>query len=397
MKEVRTEAGSTEIVLKGNFELTVKSGKARRTTEDSDNDNDRSFGSSVEDETEADDGWQAPKGFKLVEGFKDLWVREAPPNFPKPATPSRGPVVEALRTARKSPSPERDPAKASTPAHSHPALLSKNHVALPQLSHGSASPSRAARTTPSPERNLVAAPPTPALCNPSSPSKKLLDFPEPALPSRNSVAPSRIARRTPSPEKDTILALRSPPSPLKKQHDFPEPVLPSRNSAAPSRSARRTPSPEKNLTHPSSSTPSSSTPPAAARFRAYVLYRGSQPGVFASWSQLKKQLARGKDEDNVYKGFYTLEEARDAFFSAKKSGVIQKLTASPPQGLVLTWVVVEGVVPGVHESAYEMLRDGLLWHGGRVFSFASKEEAEEFWESALEDGSYVTFERPGGA
>ncbi|KAK1221824.1 hypothetical protein PQX77_015359 [Marasmius sp. AFHP31] len=140
--------------------------------------------------------------------------------------------------------------------------------------------------------------------------------------------------------------------------------------------------------------PSSTSSPSKGK-KAYVLYKGSRPSVYTMWSTIKKELEKRKDAHNVFKGFNSFEDASKAFRAAKNSRVVEELKAEPPEDGQLVWVVVEGIALGIHGSAYEMLCDGLRWHGGLVHLFVDREEAENYWDEVLEDNLCITFDDPG--
>ncbi|KAK1220385.1 hypothetical protein PQX77_016843 [Marasmius sp. AFHP31] len=232
-------------------------------------------------------------------------------------------------------------------------------------------------------------------------SKVVADLPvRPVGPSADA---SRRARRTPSPEKRVPL-VPSGPSPLQPSSALRQPTTPVRPVFP---AARRTPSPDKKLAPGSSSPtrsklgspsrsptrtahanpsdnggvgkPSSTSSPSKGK-KAYVLYKGSRPSVYSTWNTIKKELDKQKDAHNVFKGFDSFEEVSKAFRTAKNSRVVEELKAEPPSDSQLV---------------YEMLRDGLGWHGGLVHSFVDKEEAEMYWDEVLEDNLCVNFDDPG--
>ncbi|KAK1224175.1 hypothetical protein PQX77_012936 [Marasmius sp. AFHP31] len=311
VKDVRTKVGDAEVLFKGSFELSVKTGKGGKSLEDSEDEGkDGNEGDTGDEEDRSKGEEDPPEGFQLVEGFKDLWVRRVRPS------------EDASRPARRTPSPEKGALPVlSSPSPSHPAQPST-------VSHPTITPARlvfpAARRTPSPEKKLAAGPSSPTRSNGGSPSR------------------------------------------------------------SPTRKANANPSDNGGLGRPSS------TGSPSKGKKAYVLYKGSRPSV----STIKRELEKQKDGLNVFKGFDSFEEANKAFRAAKNSRVVEELKATPPEDGQLVWVVVEGIAPGIHESAYEMLRDGLGWHGGVVHSFVDKEEAEAYWDDVLEDDLCVTFDGP---
>lgn len=52
-------------------------------------------------------------------------------------------------------------------------------------------------------------------------------------------------------------------------------------------------------------------PPSNSRREAYVVFVGRNPGVYLSWEETKEQVHRFSGQN--YKGFDSLEEAREAF------------------------------------------------------------------------------------
>ncbi|KAK1218784.1 hypothetical protein PQX77_018509 [Marasmius sp. AFHP31] len=96
VKDVRAKLGNTEVLFKGSFKLSVKTGEGKNSSEDSNDEGEDSNDGNTSIEQEGSKvGEELPAGFELVEGFKDLWVRRL------------GHSADASRPARRTPSPEK--------------------------------------------------------------------------------------------------------------------------------------------------------------------------------------------------------------------------------------------------------------------------------------------------
>ncbi|KAJ3779563.1 hypothetical protein GGU10DRAFT_337914, partial [Lentinula aff. detonsa] len=114
--------------------------------------------------------------------------------------------------------------------------------------------------------------------------------------------------------------------------------------------SRAPPDPPKySLPKPSTSqTSSTSTVLSAARatpgrqgiFNAYVVYSGRTPYFYTDWLAVKCML--NEDKDLVFKGFFTLEQAEEAWYAASNSGVIVAIQNGTGRPI---WSVTEGVKP----------------------------------------------------
>ncbi|KAJ3742468.1 hypothetical protein DFH05DRAFT_1461569 [Lentinula detonsa] len=123
-----------------------------------------------------------------------------------------------------------------------------------------------------------------------------------------------------------------------------------------------------------SQTSSTSMVPPAARatpgrqgiFNAYVIYQ-SRPAV-------KRML--DEDKDLVFKGFFTLEHAEEAWYAASDSGVIVAIQNGTGRPI---WSVTEGVKPAVYKSVHEAVKIGLGWGGGYLKGWHNEADAIEDW------------------
>ncbi|KAK7437702.1 hypothetical protein VKT23_018418 [Stygiomarasmius scandens] len=111
-------------------------------------------------------------------------------------------------------------------------------------------------------------------------------------------------------------------------------------------------------------------------FRAYVVYHGRRKGAFGDWRSTNFIISG--DADAVYKGFQTLELAKESYQLTHRSGVLNALDYQPERGEP-HWVVIQGVHPGVYKSRYEVLRDGLYWGGGAVYTYNDVNDANAFF------------------
>ncbi|KAJ3801064.1 hypothetical protein GGU11DRAFT_741876 [Lentinula aff. detonsa] len=131
-----------------------------------------------------------------------------------------------------------------------------------------------------------------------------------------------------------------------------------------------------------SQTSSMSTVPPAARatpgrqgiFNAYVVYSGRTPYFYTDWPAVKRML--NEDKDLVFKGFYTLEHAEEAWYAACDSGVIVAIQNGTGRPI---WSVTEGVKPAVYKSVHEAVKIGLGWGGGYLKGWHNEADAIEDW------------------
>ncbi|KAF9068748.1 hypothetical protein BDP27DRAFT_1421563 [Rhodocollybia butyracea] len=145
---------------------------------------------------------------------------------------------------------------------------------------------------------------------------------------------------------------------------------------ASSRPLMSTPSTAPPPAHPVSPppTPAPVTPGRQGKFNAYVVYSGATPHFYANWSTVKRM--QQADPTLVFKGFYTLEKARQAWLAARNSGVI----AAIQNGTGRThWCVTEGVNPAIYDSLHEAIKVGLEWGGGCLKGWNNKADAVEDW------------------
>ncbi|KAF9058595.1 hypothetical protein BDP27DRAFT_1372395 [Rhodocollybia butyracea] len=116
------------------------------------------------------------------------------------------------------------------------------------------------------------------------------------------------------------------------------------------------------------------TPGRQGKFSAYVVYSGKTPHFYANWSTVKRMLEG--DPTLVFKGFYSLEKAREAWQAARDSGVINAIRNGAGRPY---WSVTEGVRPAVYDSIYEAVKVGLEWGGGNLKGWNTEADAEEDW------------------
>ncbi|KAJ3924647.1 MAG: hypothetical protein NXY57DRAFT_969376 [Lentinula lateritia] len=138
-----------------------------------------------------------------------------------------------------------------------------------------------------------------------------------------------------------------------------------------------------------SPSPPFSTPGRRGRYNAYVVYSGSRPYFYDTWSKVARLQI--KHPDLVLKGFPDLRSAEAAYTAAKSSGVIDAMQKGEGRGF---WVVTEGFRPGVYPGAYDALRDGLKWGGGFVTPFADETRADEFWNRQVDAKRIVSMPDP---
>ncbi|KAJ3761728.1 hypothetical protein EV360DRAFT_79943 [Lentinula raphanica] len=121
--------------------------------------------------------------------------------------------------------------------------------------------------------------------------------------------------------------------------------------------------------------PAPATPGRQGKFNAYVVYSGSFPYYYDQWARVKGLFE--SDKSLVFKGFFTLEQAKQAYFAAHHSGVIKAIRIGAGRPI---WSVTEGVRPAVYHSLHDALRDGLEWGAGHLKGFSNEADAEEDWE-----------------
>ncbi|KAF9028410.1 hypothetical protein BDP27DRAFT_1375757 [Rhodocollybia butyracea] len=116
------------------------------------------------------------------------------------------------------------------------------------------------------------------------------------------------------------------------------------------------------------------TPGRQGKFSAYVVYLGKTPHFYANWSTVKRMVEG--DPTLVFKGFYSLEKAREAWQAARDSGVINAIRNGAGRPY---WSVTEGVRPAVYDSVHEAVKVGLEWGGGTLKGWNTEADAEEDW------------------
>ncbi|KAJ3833254.1 hypothetical protein F5878DRAFT_665812 [Lentinula raphanica] len=116
------------------------------------------------------------------------------------------------------------------------------------------------------------------------------------------------------------------------------------------------------------------TPGRQGKFNAYVVYSGMAPFYYDRWARVKSLFE--SDKSLVFKGFYTLEQAKEAYHAAHNSGVIGAIRVGAGRPI---WSVTEGVRPAIYESVHDALREGLEWGAGHLKGFSNEADAKEDW------------------
>ncbi|KAJ3769674.1 hypothetical protein FB446DRAFT_706044 [Lentinula raphanica] len=134
------------------------------------------------------------------------------------------------------------------------------------------------------------------------------------------------------------------------------------------------------------------TPGRQGKFNAYVVYSGKFPYYYAQWAPVKALFAA--DKNLVFKGFWTLEQAKAAYDAARDSGVIKAIRVGAGRPI---WSVTEGVRPAVYSSVHDALREGLEWGPGHLKGFADEADAAEDWDekSSAKPSRIVATPSPG--
>ncbi|KAJ8094779.1 hypothetical protein PM082_009990 [Marasmius tenuissimus] len=151
--------------------------------------------------------------------------------------------------------------------------------------------------------------------------------------------------------------------------------------STPSRS-RRTPMPTQTSPSPnvplstghSTTTPSQPSPPTATQgnYPAYVVYCGKDgvTGIFYSWYD-RRGLEGAKQyvtlDHHLVKGFGDVELAQEFYSEFASSSAATALAT--PIGQYETFVLLEGVLPGVYYNRKTLLWKGLQFRGGVVEIF----------------------------
>ncbi|KAJ3794126.1 hypothetical protein GGU11DRAFT_748273 [Lentinula aff. detonsa] len=116
------------------------------------------------------------------------------------------------------------------------------------------------------------------------------------------------------------------------------------------------------------------TPGRQGIFNAYVVYSGRTPYFYTDWPAVKRML--NEDKDLVFKGFFTLEHAEEAWYAASNLGVIVAIQNSTGRPI---WSVTEGVKPAVYKSVHEAVKIGLGWGGGYLKGWHNEADAIGDW------------------
>ncbi|KAF9077303.1 hypothetical protein BDP27DRAFT_1413727 [Rhodocollybia butyracea] len=200
----------------------------------------------------------------------------------------------------------------------------------------------------------------------------------PTPPKYSSPAPSMSAPRLPEYSTAPNMFPGMPPRKLAPSTTSTHPWTPSHT---PSRTSSRMPSRAPSTQSRASSAPSGPPPsPAPAvrgregSFNAYVVYSGRTPYFYADWSAVKRILRN--DQTLVFKGFYTLEAAQEAWLAASSSGVIAAIQHGAGRPY---WSVTEGVKPAIYNSLHEAVKYGLEWGGGCLKGWRQEADAAEDW------------------
>ncbi|KAF9071160.1 hypothetical protein BDP27DRAFT_1361954 [Rhodocollybia butyracea] len=82
------------------------------------------------------------------------------------------------------------------------------------------------------------------------------------------------------------------------------------------------------------------------------------------------------DPTLVFKGFYSLEKAREAWQAARDSGIINVIRNGAGRPY---WSVTEGLRPAVYDSVHEAVKVSLEWGGGTLKGWNTEANAEEDW------------------
>ncbi|KAK7054878.1 hypothetical protein VNI00_003341 [Paramarasmius palmivorus] len=133
-----------------------------------------------------------------------------------------------------------------------------------------------------------------------------------------------------------------------------------------------------------------STRPKTANFQAYVVYvgRNNEQRICDTWPEAQAFMKGAVMP--YHKGFKSAARARAYFQECIDSGVFEALKAEASNsGNKLFYIVTDGVAPGVYNTKYGLVRDGLQWRGGVVTVFEGTEtDADSLFEE-YENGGYV--------
>ncbi|KAF9027691.1 hypothetical protein BDP27DRAFT_1437083 [Rhodocollybia butyracea] len=162
------------------------------------------------------------------------------------------------------------------------------------------------------------------------------------------------SKATPTPPKYSSPAPSMNAPSTTSTHPWTPSHTPSRTS---SRMLSHAPSTQSRASSAPSGPPPSPAPAVRGRegsFNAYVVYSGRTPYFYADWSAVKRILRN--NQTLVFKGFYTLEAAQEAWLAASSSGVIAAIQhgAGHPY-----WSVTEGVKPAIYNSLHEAVKFSL--------------------------------------
>ncbi|KAJ3765785.1 hypothetical protein FB446DRAFT_794713 [Lentinula raphanica] len=148
------------------------------------------------------------------------------------------------------------------------------------------------------------------------------------------------------------------------------------------------------------------TPGRQGKFNAYVVYSGKCPYYYEKWARVK--ALKEADASLVFKGFKSLDQAKQAWCAARDSGVIKAISNGAGRTY---WTVTEGVRPAVYHSLlvvcyvfilvlysqasrHDALREGLEWGAGHLKGFVNEDDASEDWAEKSNANPSRIFERP---
>ncbi|KAK7022733.1 hypothetical protein VNI00_017009 [Paramarasmius palmivorus] len=144
--------------------------------------------------------------------------------------------------------------------------------------------------------------------------------------------------------------------------------------------------------------PSKEVVEEGSNFPAYIVYSGPNRDhrMFYAWRTIiDKGLDGAKDwmmgnPDTLYKGFPTKALAHRYYQECEEDGVFDALKVISRNRRQLLYIVTRGVVPGVYDSRFELMRDGLQWKGGEVTVFeGNKQDADSLFQMWKEQGRLV--------
>ncbi|KAJ3734940.1 hypothetical protein DFJ43DRAFT_1037268 [Lentinula guzmanii] len=163
------------------------------------------------------------------------------------------------------------------------------------------------------------------------------------------------------------------PSSSTQWHETPPP-----SRAPPDPPKYSSPKPSTSQTSSTSMVPpaAQATPGRQGIFNAYVVYSGRTPYFYTDWPAVKCML--DEDKDLVFKGFFTLEHAEEAWYAASDSGVIVAIQNGTGRPI---WSVTEGVKPALLKffDRHEAVKIGLGWGGGYLKGWHNEADAIKDW------------------